>query len=77
MEITIDSAGRLVLPKALRDVVGLTAGPVNVHVEGTRIIVQPVTQGGFEERDGLLVIPAQGEPVTDAFVRSVLEDGRP
>jgi bifunctional DNA-binding transcriptional regulator/antitoxin component of YhaV-PrlF toxin-antitoxin module len=77
MKTTIDPAGRLVLPKAMRDAVGLTAGPVELHVEGTRIIVEAVMHSGFEERDGLHIIPAQGTPVTDAEVRGLVDDGRP
>jgi AbrB family looped-hinge helix DNA binding protein len=34
MRTTIDEAGRLVIPKALRDVVGLRLGEVEVRVDG-------------------------------------------
>ena len=63
MAPTTDSAGSPVPPEAMGDIAEVVAGPVS--------------SGGFDERDGLLVIPTQGEPVTDAFVRSVLEDRRP
>ncbi|MFM8894900.1 MAG: AbrB/MazE/SpoVT family DNA-binding domain-containing protein [Actinomycetales bacterium] len=76
MRTSIDVAGRIVVPKGLREQVGLTAGIVNVHVEGNRIVIEPVVEDGFVERDGLMVVPASGEPLTDDVVRATLEAGR-
>lgn len=77
METTIDAAGRIVVPKGLREQVGLAAGPVEVHVEGNRIVIEPLVDDRFVERGGLMVVPASGETVTDDQVRALLESGRP
>ncbi len=73
METTIDNAGRLVIPKALRDEVGLTAGEVRVVRDGAGIRIEPVTGHGYEESRGKFVIPAAGEAIDDALVRSLRE----
>ena len=70
MKASIDKAGRLVIPKQLRDEVGLAPGTsVEVSVDGVGIRVESVSGKGFEERDGFLVIPATGRPMTDDDVR--------
>ena len=43
MRATIDKAGRLVIPKQLRDEVGLRPGEVDVSAYGTGLRVEPVT----------------------------------
>lgn len=47
---TIDKAGRLVIPKPLRDDVGLRPGAVEVFVEGTGLRVEPLATESLEER---------------------------
>ena len=74
MRATIDKAGRLVIPKALRDSVGLGPGVVEVVAVGTGIHVEPLASEGLEERGGRLVIPPAGPVVDDELVRS-LRDG--
>lgn len=69
MRTTIDSAGRLVIPKQLRDLVGLRAGEVDVVADGAALRVEAVAGDELEERDGRLVIPASGITVTDEDVR--------
>lgn len=76
MKVTIDQAGRLVVPKGLRDEIGLTPGPVDVHIEGSRIVIEPIVDDHFDERDGLMVVPATGEPLSDEAVRALIESGR-
>lgn len=77
MRTSIDPVGRVVVPKSLRDAVGLTAGPVDVHVEGTRIVIEPIVDEEFTDKGSLRVIPASGQALTDELVRELLEDGRP
>jgi AbrB family looped-hinge helix DNA binding protein len=71
MRATIDKAGRLVIPKPLRDRLGLRPGEVEVVVDGAALRVEPVVGAGLEERDGRLVIPASGTVITDDDVRSL------
>jgi AbrB family looped-hinge helix DNA binding protein len=71
MKATIDKAGRLVIPKSLRDMLGLRPGEVEVHADGTGIRVEPLAAESLEERSGLLVIPASGTPIDDDAVRAL------
>ena len=75
MRATIDKAGRVVIPKALRERHGLKPGPVEVEADGAGLRIEPVTGDSLEERDGRLVIPPSGaEGIDDDYVRS-LRDG--
>lgn len=58
MRATIDKAGRLVIPKPLRDRVGLRPGEVEIDVDGAALRVEPVAGDSLERRDGWLVIPS-------------------
>ena len=60
MKATIDKAGRLVIPKQLRDHLGLRPGTVEVVADGAALRVQPIVDAGLDERDGRLVIPPGG-----------------
>lgn len=71
MRTTIDKAGRLVIPKTLRDEIGLRPGEVELVRHGAGIRIEPVPGTGLEERGGRLVIPASGERVDDETVRSL------
>lgn len=71
MHATIDNAGRLVLPKALRDQVGLRAGEVNVFADGAGLRVEPIAGDALEEREGLLVVAPSGLEVNDETVRTL------
>lgn len=72
MRAAIDKAGRLVIPKQLREEVGLAPGSsVEVSIDGVGIRIESVSGTGFEERDGFLVIPATGRSITDADVREL------
>jgi AbrB family looped-hinge helix DNA binding protein len=76
MRTTIDQAGRVVIPKALRDEVGLGAGEVEVRAEGAGLRLEPVSGGSLQERDGRLVIPAEGQAIDDALVERLRDAGR-
>jgi AbrB family looped-hinge helix DNA binding protein len=76
MKATIDKAGRLVIPKALRDHLGLRAGEVEVVAQGTGLRVEPLAAESLEERDGMLVIPVSGVAIDDDLVRSLRDDGQ-
>jgi len=63
-----------VIPKSLRDSMGLRPGAVEVHADGTGIRVEPLAFESLEERGGRLVIPPSGTVIDDDAVRS-LRDG--
>lgn len=60
MKATIDRAGRLVIPKQLRNQLGLTPGPVEVDVQGAGLRVVPITDDTLAQEGDFLVIPAEG-----------------
>lgn len=77
METTVDSVGRIVLPKPLRDRLGLTAGAVvDVTLYGDGLHVAP---GGrtarLERRRGKLVAVSDTE-VTDHDVLGLVDSLR-
>ena len=74
MKATIDKAGRLVIPKLLRDRLGLRAGVVEVVADGAGLRVEPLAAESLIERGERLVIPASGATVDDDTVRA-LRDG--
>lgn len=77
MRSTIDQAGRLVIPKALRDALGLGPGAVEVVADGAGIRVEPITGGeALGERDGRLVIPSGGAQFDDEAVRALRDAGQ-
>ena len=77
MRTTVDKAGRIVVPKAMRDELGLNGGTeveisvVDGHIE-IDLIPTPVR---LERRDGRLVAVADREmpPLTAEMVREALE----
>lgn len=71
MRATIDKAGRLVIPKSLRDRLGLGPGEVEVEADGSALRVEPVAGTGLVERSGRLVIPASGITLGDDQVRAL------
>lgn len=77
MRTTVDKAGRFVIPRPLRERIGLAdGGEVEVELDGAAIRVQPVSGGGLRDDGGLLVIPASGTPLTAAAVRELLDADR-
>ena len=77
MKATIDKAGRLVIPRPLRDRIGLASGgEVELELDGAAIRIEPVSGTGLLEDGGLLVIPASGTQLTAAAVRELLDADR-
>lgn len=71
MRTTIDRAGRVVIPRRLRDEVGLHAGEVEITVDGAGVRIEPLAGEGVIEKDGRLVISAAGVVIDDEVVREL------
>lgn len=77
MKATIDKAGRLVIPRRLRDRVGLGGGGVvELALDGAAIRIEPVGGSELGEVDDLLVIPATGTPLSADAVREMVDADR-
>ena len=70
MRTRIDKAGRLVVPRGLRQQVGLLEGGViDIDVHGAAIIIEPVVGDDLIRQEGFVVIPASGQVIDDVDVR--------
>jgi AbrB family looped-hinge helix DNA binding protein len=80
MRSTIDAAGRIVIPKALRDRLGLgQARDVEIHERDGSIEIEPLaTPMSLVKRGGGRVAVPDGKlpPLTDDLVRETLEKTR-
>jgi AbrB family looped-hinge helix DNA binding protein len=76
MRATIDKAGRLIIPRALRDQLGLHAGEVELIPDGAGLRVEPVAREGLVEQGGRLVIPAAGAELDDDALRALMDADR-
>jgi AbrB family looped-hinge helix DNA binding protein len=77
MRITIDAAGRLVVPKSLRDELGI-GGPTELEAaarDGVIELTVADVAARVEERDGTAVIVADEpvEPLTTDEVRAAID----
>jgi bifunctional DNA-binding transcriptional regulator/antitoxin component of YhaV-PrlF toxin-antitoxin module len=61
----------LVIPKPLRESLGLGPGAVEVYAEGAGLRVEPLAIESLGEREGRLVIPSSGAALDDETVRSL------
>lgn len=80
MKVAIDAAGRLVVPKELRDALGLVAGQqLDVRLVDSRIEIEaaPVPMRLEKRGDSYVVVPSQRLPTLTADqVHEVLERTR-
>lgn len=70
MRGTIDRAGRVVIPKPLREALGLVPGEVELTRDGAGVRIEPVTGTGATEKRGRLIIDSPHR-LTDDQVRSL------
>lgn len=71
MRTTIDHAGRVVIPKAVREQSGITAGEVEISVDGAAIRIEAVAADELIESDGLLLLPSGGPELDAEAVREL------
>lgn len=71
MRTTIDKAGRVVIPKSLRDQAGIVAGEVEISLVGAAIRIESVTADTLVEADGLLLLPAGGPELDEDSLREL------
>jgi AbrB family looped-hinge helix DNA binding protein len=77
MKTTIDRSGRLVIPRPLRDRLGLTqGGAVEVLVDGLELRIRPVPGTPLREEGDLLVVPRTGTPIDATAVREWIDADR-
>jgi AbrB family looped-hinge helix DNA binding protein len=77
MEAVIDQAGRVVLPKPIRDALGLLPGTrVDISAYGAGAQLMPTGRTArLVEEDGVLVA-AGDTPVNDDVVFALIDSGR-
>ena len=77
METTVDSVGRIVVPKALRDALGLRAGStVDISRYGSGLQVIPAGRTArLVERDGVLVASST-TMIDDETMFEIIDAGR-
>jgi AbrB family looped-hinge helix DNA binding protein len=76
-KLTLDNAGRVMIPKALRDELNLEPGDsLDLESQGERIVLRPVRGTmPLRKEDGIWVFRT-GEPLPASVTDRVLEDLR-
>ncbi len=77
MKVAIDNVGRIVIPKPLRDELGIN-GPTDLELtaaDGRLELTVPDVPAHIEERDGLAVIVTDGpmEPMSVEETRAAID----
>lgn len=71
MRTTIDKAGRLVVPKTLREQAGIAAGEIEISLDGAAIRIESISADELDESNGLLLLPAGGEDLDEEDIREL------
>lgn len=76
--VTIDKAGRIIVPKALREAFHLEPGDtLELDADGERMTLQPVRSGSaLRKEQGVWVFRRGGKPITAETTNAVLDDVR-
>lgn len=77
MEVTVDSGGRIVVPKALRDAMGLSAGSrLDISRYGSGLHLMPTGRTArLVEEDGATVVTGE-TVIDDVDVFALIDAGR-
>lgn len=75
MQFTIDPAGRIVIPKAIRERLGLVPGePLELREREGHLEIEPAPMRLARRKHGAVTVPEVGlPPLTDELVRATLE----
>jgi AbrB family looped-hinge helix DNA binding protein len=77
MEATVDPVGRIVIPKPLRDALGLLAGSqVDVSLYGTGLQVIPGGRTARLAEEGGALVAESDTVITDEAVFGLIDAGR-
>ena len=77
MLTTIDQAGRIVVPKVLRERAGLVPGvQLRVELDGVGIHIEVEPGRGLEQKGRFLVIPSTGNQLDDETVEELRRGGQ-
>ena len=71
MRSTIDKAGRVIIPAPIRARLGLVPGPIDIVVEGTGVRIEAIAADNLVERDGRMVIAADGPALSADDIREL------
>lgn len=78
ISITLDKAGRVLIPKSVRDELGLAAGDsLELELRGDEIIVRPVRlDGELREQGRFMVFYSGAGPMSAEIARKAIADNR-
>ncbi|HVB05607.1 MAG TPA: AbrB/MazE/SpoVT family DNA-binding domain-containing protein [Acidimicrobiales bacterium] len=77
METTIDSAGRIVVPKPLRDALGLEPGTtVDISSYGAGLTLIPHSRTAKLVHEGGYLVAEGDRPISDDDVFALIDAGR-
>ena len=77
MEVTLDAVGRLMVPKALRDALGLQPGStVDISQYGSGLQILPAGRTAQLVDEAGVLVAASSTPIDDDIVFGLIDTGR-